>query len=129
MDDYSPSRSVQVIEEYKGLINSVLKKVPYHLRDDCYQAACLGLLRAFTKKDVAKNFRPYAWSCMYHEVLTVVAELKYPMSLDKVTFMMLCKYNTAKHNDLPIDKKLAECRVRSLTKLASLRKVSYQEIE
>jgi DNA-directed RNA polymerase specialized sigma subunit len=118
-----------VIEEYDSLIKSVLKKVPLHLRDDCYQAACLGLLRAFKRKDNIKNFRSYAWSCMYHEVLTVVAELNYPMSLDKMTFMMLCKYKTAKHNNQPIDSKLAKSRIRSLDRLSSLQKVSYQVIE
>jgi len=118
-----------VIEEYKSLIYSVLKKVPYHLRDDCYQAACLGLLRAFEKRETAKNFRSYAWRCMYHEVLTVVAELNYPMSLDKMTFMMLCKYKAAKHNNKPIEKKLAKSRIRSLDRLANLQKVSYQVIE
>jgi len=118
-----------VIEEYKSLINSVLKKVPFHLRDDCYQAACLGLLRAFDKKETIRNFRSYAWRCMYHEVLTVVAELNYPMSLDKMTFMMLCNYKRAKHNNQPIDKKLAQSRIRSLDKLSSLQKVSYQVIE
>lgn len=118
-----------MIEEYESLINSVLKKVPYHLRDDCYQAACLGLLHAFEKKETIRSFRSYAWRCMYHEVLTVIAELNYPMSLDKMTFMMLCNYKTAKHNNQPIDKKLAQSRIRSLDKLSSLQKVSYQVIE
>jgi DNA-directed RNA polymerase specialized sigma subunit len=118
-----------MIEEYNGLINSALRKVPNHLREDCYQAACLGLLKAMENKDIAKNFKSYAWRCMYHEVLSVVAELNYPMSLDKVTFMMLCNYNKAKHNDKPIDAKLAKTRILSLDKLSNLQKVSYQVIE
>jgi len=119
-----------MIEEYAGLIKSVLKRVPNHLRDDCYQAACLGLLYAFENEtDDIRSFKSYAWACMYNEVLTVVAKLNYPMSLDKVTFMMLCKYKTAKHNDEPIDEKLTKNRIRSLDKLISLQKVSYQVVE
>lgn len=124
-----PFFGVFVIKEYNSLINSVLKNVPSHLRDDCYQAACLGLLRAFERREVARNFRSYAWTCMYHEVLTVVAELNYPVSLDKITFMMLCKYKTAKYNNLPIDKKLARSRIRSLDRLSNLQKVPYQVVE
>jgi len=118
-----------VIKEYNSLINSVLKNVPSHLREDCYQAACLGLLQAFNKKDDARNFRSYAWTCMHHEVLTVVAELNYPVSLDKVTFLMLCKYKKAIHNNLPIDKKLAKSRIRSLGRLSNLKKIPYQVVE
>jgi DNA-directed RNA polymerase specialized sigma subunit len=118
-----------VLQEYEGLIRSVLKNVPSNLRDDCYQAACVGLLQAFQKKDSIRNFRSYAWSCMYHEVLTVVAQLKYPISLDKVTFMMLCKYKTAKSNKTAVDKKLAKSRIRSLDKLYNLQRVPYQVVE
>ncbi len=118
-----------MIEQYDSLINSVLKKVPFYLREDCYQAAYVGLLNALDRKDTVENFRSYAWRCMYNEVLTVVAELNYPMSLDKVTFIMLCKYKTAKHNNQPIDKKLAKSRIKSLDRLSSLEKVSYQVIE
>lgn len=118
-----------MIKEYHGLINSVLKNVPSHLRDDCYQAACVGLLHAFNNKEKARSFNSYAWTCMYSEVLTVIAKLNYPISLDKITFLMLCKYKTARHNNLPIDKKLAKSRIRSLNKLSNLKKVSYQVVE
>lgn len=118
-----------VLDEYQGLIRSVLKNVPNNLRDDCYQAACLGLLKAIEKKDSVRSFKSYAWSCMYHEVLTVVAQLKYPISLDKVTFMMLCKFKKAKNNNKPIDKKLAKSRIKSLNKLFNLQRVPYQVVE
>ena len=85
--------------------------------------------RWYSKKDYAKNFRSYAWRCMYHEVLAVIAELNYHMSIDRVTFNLLCKYKKAKHNNEPIDSKLTKGRIRSLDKLSILQKVSYQVIE
>jgi hypothetical protein len=88
-----------MLEGYNRLINSALKNVPYHLRDDCYQAACLGLLSALKSKDKVKNFHAYAYSCMKSEILNEIATLMEPMSVGKNTYILLCKYNKLKSNN------------------------------
>jgi len=120
-----------MLEGYNKLINSTLKNVPYHLRDDCYQAACVGLLSALKSKDKVNNFSAYAYSCMKSEILNEIASLMEPMSVGKNTYILLCKYNKLKNNngdfsELNISKK----RLENISKLSEQTKtVNVDSIE
>ncbi len=116
-----------MIKEYEPLIRSVLRNTPSHLRDDCYQAACVGLLNAINNKNKTQNFRAYAYICMKSEVLNEIATLLHPMALDKTTFMMLCKYNKIKNNAGNIsDMRIAKAREKNLENLSNLSRISLQ---
>lgn len=92
------------IKEYESLIKRVISKVPDYIREDCYQAACIGLLKALERKDSARSFRRYAYQCMKSEVLKEVALLdgcvKGIFSVEKSAFLKYCKYKKKKHQDI-----------------------------
>ena len=68
--------------------------------------------------------------CMKSEVLNEIATLNYPMSLDKITFSMLCKYNKAKNNAEDTSKLgFAKSREKNLEKISNLSKVAFNEVE
>ena len=92
-----------MIEEYEPLIQSVLNKyAPKWLRDDCYQAACIGLLKALKNKDNTTNFTSYAFTSMRNEVLEEVARLSGTgngiFTLDKQTFLLYAEFKRRKNN-------------------------------
>lgn len=104
-----------MIEEYEGLIQSVLNKyAPSWLRDDCYQAACIGLLKALQNKDQANNFCSYAFNSMRNEVLEEVAQLSGigngAISLDKQTFLLYSEFKRRRRDgtlhEMKISKKM-----------------------
>lgn len=105
---------------------SVIKNVPFHLRDDCYQAACLGLTIALMNKDKAKSFNSYAFACMKSEVLKELAELAGPLSLDKTTFLLLHKYKKALANGEELN--ISESRKKNLDKLHRMYRIPLGEI-
>ena len=115
-----------MLEQYENLIRAALKNVPNHLRDDCYQAACVGLLKALEKKNVESS-RSYIYVCMKNEVLGEVARLNYPIALNKETFLRLCKYKKSKTEDVDISD-IVEGRRKKFDLLLGMNKVSYQAI-
>jgi len=108
-----------MLEGYSKLINSALRNVPYHLRDDCYQAACLGLLSALASKDKIENFNAYAYSCMKSEILNEIATLMEPMSVGKNTYILLCKYNKLRSNNGDFDElNISQKRLENISRLS-----------
>ncbi len=115
-----------MLEDYENLIRGVLRNVPAHLRDDCYQAACVGLVKAL-KRDNALNQRAYIYGCMRSEVLDEIARLNYPISLNKETFLKLCKYKKSKNPNENIDiSDIVEKRRKKFDMLLGMNKISYQ---
>ena len=117
-----------MLEQYEKIFNTVLKKVPDHIRDDCYQAASLGLLKALEKKDTVKDLNGYIYSCMKSEVLNEIARLNYPISLDKHTFLLLCKYNNIKNNDLDEELDVSKSRLKNLEMLSRLKPSTFESL-
>ncbi len=104
-----------MIEEYEPLIHSVLNKyAPAWLREDCYQAACIGLLKALQNKEQAHNFGSYAFNAMRNEVLAEVALLSGvgngTLSLDKQTFLLYAEFKRRRKDgtlhEMKISKKM-----------------------
>lgn len=117
-----------MLDTYKPLIYKILKKVPSHLRDDCYQAACLGLVKALEKKEDVTFFRSYAYKCMQSEVIQELAALNDPLPLDHNTFFLLCKYKKEKNAGRDVaELNVSSDRLKNLIKLNDSKRVSYRE--
>lgn len=111
------------MQKYEYLIQSVIKSVPFHLRPDCYQAACLGLAIAIKNKGKAKSFNAYAYACMKSEVIRLLSELLYPVSLDKTTFLLLHKYRKSIESEGNINlPNVSKSREKNLKRLLSIRR-------
>ena len=120
------------LQEYDKLINKILSKVPSYIRDDCYQAACLGLLKAKEKEDSIKFFKTYAYRCMQNEVTKEVARLhgigNALFSLDKITFLLFCEYRRRKNKGQDIsDMNLSKQRIEVFEVLMNCGRVQYKE--
>lgn len=119
-----------MLEDYEYLIKAVLKNVPNHLRDDCYQSACVGLLRAFQRKEEVEHFKSYAYNCIKSEVINEIAKLNYPVSLDKTTFLLLCKYKKLMSKDGDASElNISPNRQKNLNRLCKLNRVPYEATE
>ena len=117
-----------MLDTYKPLINKILRRVPRHLRDDCYQAACLGLVKALQKKEDVTFFRSYAYRCMQSEVLQELATLHEPFPLDHNTFFLLCKYKKEKNSGNDVSEmNVSNDRLKNLTRLSNTKRVQYRE--
>jgi len=120
------------LQDYEYLINKILSKVPKYIRDDCYQAACIGLLKAKEKEHSVKFFKSYVYRCMQNEVTKEVAKLHGPgnglFALDKTTFLLFCEYQRRKNNDGDIeDMGLSNNRIETFEALIDSDRYSYQD--
>ena len=117
-----------MLDTYKPLINKMLRKVPRHLRDDCFQAACLGLVKALKRKEDVTFFRSYAYRCMQSEIVKELATLHDPLPLDHNTFFLLCKYKKEKSMGRdPSQLDVTNDRLENLVRLSNAKRVSYRE--
>lgn len=122
-----------LFEEYEPIINQILSviKVPNDIRDDCYQAACLGLLKAEQKRDKVKFFKSYAIRCMKNEIIIEVAKLRGPgngvFALDAITFLLLSKYKKALKDGDTSSLDISEGRENDLNRLLNVRRFEYAE--
>jgi DNA-directed RNA polymerase specialized sigma subunit len=122
-----------LFEEYEPIINQILAviRVPNDIRDDCYQAACLGLLKAEKKQTKVKFFKSYAVRCMKNEIIKEIARLRGSgqgiFSLDKITFLLLNKYKKGIRNGDTSDLELSEGRESDLNKLLHVKRFGYIE--
>jgi RNA polymerase sigma factor (sigma-70 family) len=118
-----------MIEPYKPLIYKIINKVPSHLRDDCFQAACLGLVKAMKKSEDVEYFRSYAYACMKAEVIKEMAALHDPLPLDHKTFLLLCEYNKAKNSGVDVESlPISRFRKDSLRELSEAKRLEYREV-
>lgn len=126
------------MKEYEYLIDRILRKVPEYLRDDCYQAAYLGLLKAKARQLSNKGsgpiqfFKAYAYRCMQNEVTKEVAQLHGSghgaFSLDKTTFLLYCEYKRRKSSCKDIsDMNLSDKRIDSFNKLIICKRYQFSE--
>lgn len=82
MNDYDSVLETDMINQYKYLISSELKKrfSSYESNDkeDIYQCGLIGLLSAIRNFDPTKsdNFEGYARRCVYHEMLHEAQRIK-----------------------------------------------------
>lgn len=122
-----------LFEEYEPIINQILSviKVPNDIKDDCYQAACLGLLKAEKKRNKVKFFKSYAIRCMKNEVIIEVAKLRGPghgvFALDAITFLLLSKYKKALRDGDTSSLDISDGRANDLNKLLNSRRFEYAE--
>lgn len=116
-----------MIEQYDKLITTALRKVPLSFRDDCYQAACVGLLKAHELKDKVIDFRPYAYKCMRNEIMTELAKLSYPIPIDKDTYILLKKYKRYLEGE-EVEINLTSKRRITLNRLLNLKRVPLKTV-
>ena len=65
----------QIIEENKNLIYSIIKKYTYYYdKEDLFQTATIGLIKAYNNYDSSKNtkFSTYAYTYILSEVLLYI---------------------------------------------------------
>lgn len=124
------SMYIMQLKDYEYLISKILRKVPNHLRDDCYQAACLGLLKAQAKKKNTpiEYFNTYVYRCMQNEVTREIARMDGHgdglFNLDASTFLLFCEYKKRKHNGEDIeDMNLTSGRIKTFDSLISCKRV------
>jgi DNA-directed RNA polymerase specialized sigma subunit len=120
------------IKEYEYLINKILSKVPSYIRDDCYQAACMGLLKAKEREHSVEFFKSYAYRCMQNEVTKEVAKLHGSgnglFTLDKTTFLLFCEYKRRKSRDASIeDMNLSQNRIDTFETMITSNRYTYEE--
>lgn len=122
------------IQEYEYLINKILRNVPSYIRDDCYQAACLGLLKAKAKENehAVEFFKAYAYRCMQNEVTKEVAKLHGPgnglYSLDKTTLLLYCEYKRRKSSDAGLeDMSLSKNRITAFERMIHSKRKDYSD--
>lgn len=104
-------------------INVMIRNVSPHLKDDAYQAACIGILKALEKYDpsIAK-FSTYINSHKFYvedEILKLVAELSLPFSINKLMLVDVIKF---KRGEM---KNLSKYRESLLNRLANTKRMSY----
>ena len=116
-----------MIEQYDKLIATALRRVPASFRDDCYQAACVGLLKAHEFKEQVINFTPYAYKCIRNEIMTELAKLSYPMPIDKDTFILLKKYKRYLEGE-EVEINLTSKRRITLDRLLGLKRVPLRTV-
>lgn len=120
-----PQAGMSLIEQYEPLIFKIIRDVPQDIKDDCYQAAVIGLLKAEKNKESVKHYKSYVFRCMKNEVIKEIAKLKGCgnglFSLDKITFLLLGKYKKLKNRgDDTAELNLSDGRIKDLEKLTKL---------
>jgi DNA-directed RNA polymerase specialized sigma subunit len=110
-------------EKLDKFVRYMVRNVSPHLRDDAYQAAYLGILKAFKNYDPKKSkFITFISSHKFYienEILKMVAELSLPFSIDKLMFLDIIKHKKGK------TKNLSEYRQKLLDRLANTKRVPY----
>jgi len=113
------------VKEVDKLINYMLRNVSPHIRDDCYQAAYVGVLEASKKYDSSKSkFSTYLRAhkgYIQHHILKEVAKLTFPFTISKTTFLSLDRYKRGDFSGM------SEGKIRAMKKLASIKKYSYDK--
>lgn len=128
-----PFGTDNLFEEFEPVIKQILSvlRVTKDIRDDCYQAACLGLLKAEKRRHKAKFFKSYAIRCIKNEIIKEIANLKGCgqgiFALDKITFLLLSKYKKAKKNGDIENLNLSDGRTEDLDKLLKVKRFEYAE--
>lgn len=83
------------IDKYEYLIWKVLTKVPSYIKDDCYQAAYIGLIKALNKRGEDAPVS-YFYRAIKSEVIREIAKLDGPgnglFSIEVNQFLNYCKY-------------------------------------
>lgn len=82
--------------KHKEMINKAIRKVPNRLRDDAFQAGCVGLIVGLKSAEGTDNPDGYVYCCIRNEVLKLMASLNATYSLDVRTLTNLLKYKRAK---------------------------------
>jgi DNA-directed RNA polymerase specialized sigma subunit len=104
--------------KHKEMINKAIRKVPTRLRDDAFQAGCVGLVVGLKSSVGAINPDGYVYSCIRNEVLKLMASLNATYSLDVKTLTKLLKYKRAKAYGLdPTSEGLTTANIKQMEKL------------
>lgn len=122
------------LQDCEYLIQRILRKVPEYLKDDCYQAAWIGLLKAQEKASGGsiEYFKSYAYRCMQSEVTQEIAKLhgdgRGMFSMEKTAFLEFCEYKrVVDRGDDPEEMGLSEERLKIFEDFAGSHRVSYVE--
>ena len=83
-------------KEHKEMINKAIRKVPSEMREDAFQAGCVGLVTGLKNSDKTDNPDGYVYTCIRNEVLKLMASLNPYYALDVATLIKLLKYKRAK---------------------------------
>ena len=130
-----PLGADNLFEEFEPVIKQILAvlRVSRDVREDCYQAACLGLIKAEKRRHKAKFFKSYAIRCIKNEIIKEIANLKGCgqgiFALDKITFLLLSKYKKALKSGGVEALNLSEGRIEDLDKLLKIRRLDIRGFE
>ncbi len=101
------------------MINKAIRKVPARLRDDAFQAGCVGLLKGLGKVAYSdSNPDGYVYTCIRNEVMREVAALNPIYALDVKTLGELLKLKRTKAYGLdPASEGLSLATVEQLERI------------
>jgi DNA-directed RNA polymerase specialized sigma subunit len=106
--------------KHREMINKAIRNVPSHLRDDTFQAGCVGLVKGLQRADGTENPDGYVYSCIRSEVLKELASLHSLYAIDVRTLINLSKYKRAKAYGLePSSQGLKPTTVEQLERILS----------
>lgn len=116
------------------MIQSVIRRyAPKWLMDDCYQAACVGLVKALKNKENVKNFGPYAYTSMKNEVLEEVARNagigNGVFALDKQTLLLYGEFKKRRNNGTLHEMKITEPMLKRFEGFLNSKRYSSSEME
>lgn len=104
--------------KHKDMINKAIRKVPTRLRDDAFQAGCVGLVVGLNSATGTINPDGYIYRCIRNEVLKLMASLNATYSLDVRTLTNLLKYKRAKAYGLePASEGLTTANITQLERI------------
>lgn len=107
-------------KKHTDMINKAIRKVPARLRDDAFQAGCVGLVRGLEKSELYSHDNPdgYVYTCIRNEVMREIAALNPIYALDVRTFSELLKLKKAKAYGLdPASEGLSIATVEQLERI------------
>jgi len=105
-------------KKHTEMINKAIKKVPARLREDAFQAGCVGLVKGLEKSLDSSNPDGYVYTCIRNEVMKEVASLSPFYALDVRTLSQLLKLKKSKAYGIePASEGLNTATVEQLEKI------------
>lgn len=106
------------------MINKAIRKVPNRLKEDAFQAGCVGLVVGLEKSNGANNPDGYVYTCIRNEVIRLMASLNEIYAIDTNTLMKLLKYKKHKAYGQELSPKFTTATVEQLEKILKTRGIN-----
>jgi DNA-directed RNA polymerase specialized sigma subunit len=99
------------------MINTAIRKVPTRLKEDAFQAGCVGLVIGLKNSPSTSNPDGYVYKCIRSEVFKELAALNGIYSLDAQILINLMKYKRARAYGQDPTKELGAATIKQLEKI------------